>query len=88
MGLVRDYTQINEIHMEPGDLHEPTNTVPSYPADLESALARVARQDCSRLKGTEFDIVTRRLERDGDTRYQLEVDERKIGIGSSIRTAR
>lgn len=87
MGLVRDYTQINEIHMEPGDLHEPTNTVPSYPADLESALARVARQDCSRLKGSEFDIVTRRLERDGDNRYPLAADERKVGIGATTRMA-
>ena len=83
MGLVRDYTHPNEIHMEPGELHEPTNTVPSYPADLESALSRVARQDCSRLKGTEFDIVTRRLRRDGDTRYPLGAGERKYGIGGT-----
>jgi len=83
MGLVRDYTHPNEIHMEPGELHEPTNTVPAYSADLEAALARVSRQDCSRLKGTEFDIVMRRIERDGDTRFPLRSDERKVGIGAT-----
>ena len=83
MGLVRDYTHPNEIHMEPGDLHEPTNTVPPYPPELESALARISRQDHSRLKGTEFDIVTRRLRRDGDTRYPLGPGERKVGIGAT-----
>ncbi len=31
---VRDYTHPNEIHMEPGDLHEPTNTVPPYSPDF------------------------------------------------------
>jgi len=85
MGLVRDYTGDNEIHMESGDLHDPTNTVPNYAPDLESALARVSRQDCSRLKGTEFDIVMRRILRDGDTRYPLAADERKVGIGSTTR---
>jgi hypothetical protein len=80
---VRDYTHPNEIHMEPGDLHSPTNTVPSYPAELESALDRISRQDCSKLKGTEFDIVTRRLKRDGDMRYPLRSDERKVGIGGT-----
>lgn len=81
MGLVRDYRHIHEIHMEPGDLHEPYTPAPlPYPAELESALARVARQDVSRLKGTEFDIVTRRLEADGDTRYKLAIDDRKVGI--------
>lgn len=85
MGQVRDYTHENEIHMEPGDLHEPTNTVPAYPADLEAALSRVSRQDCSRLKGTEFDIVMRRIERDNDTRYQLRPDERKVGISATTR---
>ena len=84
MGLVRDYSGPNEIHMESGELHEPTNTVPPYPAALESALARISRQDCSRLKGTEFDIVTRRLIRDGDTRYPLASDERKVGIGARV----
>ena len=79
----RDLHPIHEIHMEPAELHEPTDTIPAYSADLESALARVARQDCSRLKGTEFDIVTRRLERDGDTRYPLAADERKVGIGAT-----
>lgn len=83
MGMVRDYRGPNEIHMEPGELHDPTNTVPPYPPELESALARIARQDCSRLKGTEFDIVTRRLIRDGDTRYPLRSDERKVGIGAT-----
>jgi hypothetical protein len=79
----RDYTQIHEIHMEPAELHEPTNTVPAYSADLESALARIARQDCSRLKGTEFDIAMRRIEREGDMRYPLAADERKVGIGAT-----
>ena len=83
MGMVRDYTGPNEIHMEPGELHEPTNTVPPYPPELESALARIARQDRSKLKGTEFDIVTRRLKRDGDMRYPLRSDERKVGIGAT-----
>ena len=83
MGLVRDYRGPNEIHMESGELHEPTNTVPPYPAELEAALSRISRQDCSKLKGTEFDIVTRRLVRDGDTRYPLRSDERKVGIGAT-----
>jgi hypothetical protein len=81
---VRDYTHPNEIHVEPGDLHEPTNTVPAYSPELEAALDRVSRQDCSRLKGTEFDIVTRRLERDGDMRYPLAADERKVGISATV----
>jgi len=85
MGLVRDYTGPNEIHMESGELHDPTNTVPPYSAALESALARVARQDCSRLKGTEFDIAMRRIVREGDMRYPLLADERKIGIGSTTK---
>ena len=84
MGLVRDYRGSNEIHIEAGELHEPTNTVPSYPPELEAALARISRQDCSRLKGTEFDIVTRRLVRDGDTRYPLRSDERKVGISATV----
>ena len=84
MGLVRDYSGPNEIHMESGELHDPTNTVPPYSPELEAALARVARQDCSKLKGTEFDIVTRRLIRDGDTRYPLASDERKVGIGARV----
>jgi hypothetical protein len=84
MGAVRDYRGPNEIHMESGELHDPTNTVPPYPPELESALARIARQDCSKLKGTEFDIVTRRLQRDGDTRYPLRSDERKVGIGATV----
>ncbi len=85
MGLVRDYTGDNENHMESGDLHDPTNTVPAYSADLESALARIARQDCSRLKGTEYDIAMRRIVSEGDTRFPLAADERKIGIGSTTR---
>ena len=84
MGLVRDYRGPIEIHMESGELHDPTNTVPPYPPELEAALARISRQDCSKLKGTEFDIVTRRLIRDGDTRYPLRSDERKVGIGATV----
>ena len=79
----RDYSHQNEIHVEPGWIHEPTNTVPPYPPELESALSRVANQDCSRLKGTEFDIVMRRLQRDGDERYKLGVGERKPGISAT-----
>ena len=41
MGMVRDYRGPNEIHMEPGELHDPTNTVPPYPPELEAALARI-----------------------------------------------
>lgn len=84
MGAVRDYRGPNEIHMEPGELHDPTNTVPPYSPELESALARIARQDCSKLKGTEFDIVMRRIKRDGDTRYPLRADERMVGIGATV----
>ena len=81
---VRDYTHPNEIHVEPGDLHEPTNTVPAYSPELEAALDRISRQDCSRLKGTEFDIVMRRIQRDGDMRYPLAADERKVGISATV----
>ena len=81
----RDYTHENEIHVEPGWIHEPTNTVPPYPPELESALERISRQDCSRLKGTEFDIVMRRIQRDDDTRYPLGVAERKFGISATTR---
>jgi hypothetical protein len=84
MGLVRDYSHPNEIHVEPGELHDPTNTVPPYPPALEAALDRVSKQDCSKLKGTEFDIVTRRLIRDGDMRYPLASDERKVGISATV----
>jgi hypothetical protein len=80
MATARDYGSPNEIHMEPGELHEPTNTVPGYPSELESALSRVSRQDCSRLKGTDFEIAMRRIERTGDTRYPLGVHERKVGL--------
>ncbi len=85
MGAVRDYTHENEIHMEPGELHDPTNTVPPYSPELEAALARISVQDCSKLKGTEFDITMRRMERDGDMRYPLAADERKVGIGATVR---
>ena len=81
----RDYTHENEIHVEPGWIHEPTNTVPPLPPDLEAALSRVARQDCSKLKGTEFDIVMRRMARDGDDRYKLGVAERKVGISATTK---
>ena len=81
----RDYTHDNEIHVEPGWIHEPTNTVPPYPAELEAALARISQQDRSKLKGTEFDIATRRIQRDGDSRYPLKADERKVGISATVR---
>ena len=85
MGAVRDYRGPNEIHMEPAELHEPTNTVPPYPPDLEAALARISKQDRSKLKGTEFDIAMRRMQRDGDDRYKLGVAERKVGISATVR---
>ena len=80
----RDYTHPNEIHVEPGWLHDPTNTVPPYPPELESALDRVSRQDRSKLQGTEFDIVMRRIKREGDMRYPLAADERKVGISATV----
>ena len=83
MGMVRDYRHPNEIHMEPGELHDPTNTVPPYPPELEAALDRISRQDRSKLKGTEFDIAMRRIKREGDTRFPLRSDERKVGIGAT-----
>ena len=82
----RDYTHPNEIHVEPGWLHDPTNTVPPYPGELEAALARVSRQDCSRLKGTIFDIAMRRMQRESDSRYPLGADERKVGISATVQT--
>ena len=81
----RDYTHENEIHVEPGWIHEPTNTVPPYSPDLDGALERISRQDHSKLKGTEFDIVMRRLQRDGDDRYKLGVANRKPGISATTR---
>jgi hypothetical protein len=80
----RDYTHPNEIHVEPGWLHDPTNTVPPYPPELEAALDRVSRQDRSKLQGTEFDIVMRRIKREGDMRYPLRADERKVGISATV----
>ncbi len=48
---VRDYKQYtheDEIHMNPGDVHDPYASVPAdYPSDLDSALAAVAKQDVS-----------------------------------------
>lgn len=41
----RDYSYPGEIHMEPGELHEPTNTVPAYSQELERALSDVARKN-------------------------------------------
>ena len=79
----RDYTHPNEIHVEPGWLHEPTNTVPPYSPELDGALERISRQDLSKLKGTEFDIAMRRMQRDGDDRYKLGVAERKVGISAT-----
>ena len=81
----RDYTHENEIHVEPGWIHEPTNTVPPYSPELDGALERVSRQDHSKLKGTEFDIVMRRIQAEGDDRYKLSVGNRKPGISATTR---
>ncbi|MGH9190076.1 MAG: hypothetical protein ACRD0Q_08605 [Acidimicrobiales bacterium] len=67
--MPRDYRTEEEIHMEPGDIHEPTNTIPSYPSELESALNKVANSDSARLKGTAHNIASRRIERMRDTRF-------------------
>ena len=82
---VRDYSHENEIHVEPGWIHEPTNTVPPLPPELDAALDRISRQDHSKLKGTEFDIVMRRLQREGDDRFKLAVANRKPGISATTR---
>ena len=63
----RDYSHPEEIHMEPAELHEPTNTVPPYPSALENALERVARQNLTALGGTEYQIAMRRIQRENDT---------------------
>lgn len=65
----RDYTTTDEIHMEPGELHDPTNTVPSYPSGLESALANVANKNVAALGGPVYDIAMRRIVREDDRRY-------------------
>lgn len=65
----RNYGTPDEIHMEPAEIHDPTNTVPAYAAELEAALSRVARQDCSGLGGTNYQVAQRRIERENDTRF-------------------
>jgi len=65
----RDYTTADEIHMESGELHEPTNTVPPLPSGLESALAGVARRDASALGGSAYAIAMRRIIREDDRRF-------------------
>ena len=69
MNMPRDYRDSEEIHMEPGELHEPTNTVPSYSSELESALHQVANRDVAPLKGTAHNIAMRRITRDNDRRF-------------------
>lgn len=48
---VRDYrpwSHEDDIHMKPGEVHEPYASVPpDYSADLEGALAAIAKQDVS-----------------------------------------
>jgi hypothetical protein len=48
---VRDYrpwSHEEDIHMEPGAVHEPYDSrPPDYASDLESALANIAKQDVS-----------------------------------------
>lgn len=65
----RDYSHPEEIHMEPGELHDPTNTVPAYPSALDNALGRVARQNQTALGGTDYQIAMRRIQRENDTRF-------------------
>ncbi|MGQ0743037.1 MAG: hypothetical protein ACT4OS_01595 [Acidimicrobiales bacterium] len=65
----RDYTQADEIHMEPGELHDGTNTVPAYAPGLESALSNVANKNVASLGGSVYDIAMRRIIRDNDTRF-------------------
>lgn len=62
---VRDYTNPYEIHMESGELHDPTNTVPPLPSELESALSQVARNNVAALGGTCYTIASAREERGG-----------------------
>jgi len=65
----RDYSHPEEIHMEPGELHAPTNTVPAYPSALENALGRVGKQNQTALGGTDYQIAMRRIQRENDTRF-------------------
>lgn len=62
---VRDYSMPDEIHMEPGELHEPTNTVPAYTATLESALSQVARRNVGAHQGTCWSVAMNRHDRTG-----------------------
>ena len=66
MGYVRDYSMPDEIHMEPGELHEPTNTVPAYPSNLESALSQVSRRNVGRAQGTSWSVAMNRMDRTGE----------------------
>lgn len=68
--MPRDYRDSEEIHMEPGELHDPTNTVPGYSSELESAMAQVANRDVAPLKGTAHNIAERRMQREGERRYR------------------
>ena len=70
MSTPRNYSTDEEIHMEPGQHHESLNSVGAYPSELESALARIANSDASRLKGTNHEIATRRMEANNERRYQ------------------
>ena len=61
----RDYSMPDEIHMEPGELHEPTNTVPSYSANLESALSQVSRHNVGSQQGSCWSVAMNRINRTG-----------------------
>lgn len=71
---VRDYTNPNEIHMESGELHDSTNTVPPYPSELESALSQVSRGNQAALGGTCYAIAAAREERAGVSRGEPRED--------------
>jgi len=61
----RDYSMPDEIHMEPGELHEPTNTVPGYSSPLESALSQVARRNVGAHQGSCWSVAMNRIARSG-----------------------
>lgn len=68
-GKPRSYATPDEIHMEPAEIHDPVGSIPAYSGELEAALARISRQDCSGLGGTNYQVAQRRIERENDTRF-------------------
>ncbi len=65
----RDYTTTDEIHMDPGELHDPVGSIPAYSSNLESALSSVSNKNVAALGGPAYDIAMRRIIRDDDRRY-------------------